>query len=216
MGGAASASSAPAACSEPATSSTARRPPGRSASATARRSSRTAPSPRRRSRSAAYYAARGRRSRRGDRDRARIPVVVRGRSSCGRSQLSESIGGRRVGRRLPRGVGPCRLQLLTRVLGDFELAEDAVQDAFTTALERWPRDGMPAQPGRLDRHRRPQPRDRPAPPRADARRARPSCSPGSRQLPGRGGRRELDPRRPARARLHLLPPRARRGVARSR
>ena len=36
---------------------------------------------------------------------------------------------------------------LTRVLGDIELAEDAVQDAFTTALELWPRDGTPASPG---------------------------------------------------------------------
>ncbi|HEU5009622.1 MAG TPA: RNA polymerase sigma factor [Gaiellaceae bacterium] len=37
--------------------------------------------------------------------------------------------------------------ILTRVLGDLELAEDAVQDAFTTAVERWPRDGMPRTPG---------------------------------------------------------------------
>jgi RNA polymerase sigma-70 factor (ECF subfamily) len=37
--------------------------------------------------------------------------------------------------------------ILTRVLGDLELAEDAVQDAFATALERWPRDGMPRNPG---------------------------------------------------------------------
>lgn len=32
-------------------------------------------------------------------------------------------------------------------LGDFDLAEDALQDAFTTALERWPRDGVPDNPG---------------------------------------------------------------------
>ena len=37
--------------------------------------------------------------------------------------------------------------ILTRVLGDLERAEDAVQDAFTTALERWPRDGVPRTPG---------------------------------------------------------------------
>jgi RNA polymerase sigma-70 factor (ECF subfamily) len=37
--------------------------------------------------------------------------------------------------------------ILTRVLGDLELAEDAVQDAFATALERWPRDGLPRNPG---------------------------------------------------------------------
>jgi RNA polymerase sigma-70 factor, ECF subfamily len=36
---------------------------------------------------------------------------------------------------------------LIRVLGDFDAAEDAVQDAFAVALERWPRDGTPANPG---------------------------------------------------------------------
>ena len=36
---------------------------------------------------------------------------------------------------------------LTRVLGDIQLAEDAVQDAFTIAIERWPRAGTPANPG---------------------------------------------------------------------
>jgi RNA polymerase sigma-70 factor, ECF subfamily len=39
------------------------------------------------------------------------------------------------------------VSILIRVLGDFDLAEDAVQDAFTTALERWPRDGVPRNPG---------------------------------------------------------------------
>ena len=39
------------------------------------------------------------------------------------------------------------VSILISVLGDFDLAEDAVQDAFTTALERWPRDGMPTSPG---------------------------------------------------------------------
>jgi RNA polymerase sigma-70 factor (ECF subfamily) len=37
--------------------------------------------------------------------------------------------------------------ILTRALGDLELAEDAVQDAFATAIERWPRDGLPRTPG---------------------------------------------------------------------
>ena len=36
--------------------------------------------------------------------------------------------------------------ILTRALGDLELAEDAVQEAFATALERWPRDGSPRNP----------------------------------------------------------------------
>jgi RNA polymerase sigma-70 factor (ECF subfamily) len=37
--------------------------------------------------------------------------------------------------------------ILISVLGDFEVAEDAVQDAFTAALERWPREGEPRNPG---------------------------------------------------------------------
>jgi RNA polymerase sigma-70 factor (ECF subfamily) len=36
---------------------------------------------------------------------------------------------------------------LIRVLGDFELAEEAVQEAFAIALERWPVDGVPDNPG---------------------------------------------------------------------
>jgi RNA polymerase sigma-70 factor, ECF subfamily len=38
------------------------------------------------------------------------------------------------------------LATLIRLLGDFDLAEDALQDAFTAATEQWPRDGMPANP----------------------------------------------------------------------
>jgi RNA polymerase sigma-70 factor (ECF subfamily) len=36
---------------------------------------------------------------------------------------------------------------LIRVLGDFDLAEEAVQDAFITALETWPTRGVPDNPG---------------------------------------------------------------------
>jgi RNA polymerase sigma-70 factor, ECF subfamily len=36
---------------------------------------------------------------------------------------------------------------LIRILGDFDLAEEAVQEAFVVALERWPRDGLPDNPG---------------------------------------------------------------------
>ena len=39
------------------------------------------------------------------------------------------------------------LAILARTLGDVELAEDAVQEAFAAALERWPRDGAPSNPG---------------------------------------------------------------------
>ena len=36
---------------------------------------------------------------------------------------------------------------LVRLTGDWDLAEECAQDAFTTALERWPRDGIPRRPG---------------------------------------------------------------------
>lgn len=35
---------------------------------------------------------------------------------------------------------------LVRLLGDFDLAEEALADAFRAALEQWPRDGVPANP----------------------------------------------------------------------
>jgi RNA polymerase sigma-70 factor, ECF subfamily len=35
---------------------------------------------------------------------------------------------------------------LIRAVGDWDLAEEAVQDAFATAVERWPRDGVPRDP----------------------------------------------------------------------
>ncbi len=42
---------------------------------------------------------------------------------------------------------PRCVAILTRVLGDLERAEDAVQEAFATALERWPQTGVPDNPG---------------------------------------------------------------------
>ena len=35
---------------------------------------------------------------------------------------------------------------LIRLLGDFDLAEEAVQNAFTAAVDQWPREGLPANP----------------------------------------------------------------------
>src|SRR5215212_708703 len=35
---------------------------------------------------------------------------------------------------------------LIRLLGDFDLAEDALHDAFAAAMAQWPRDGVPANP----------------------------------------------------------------------
>jgi RNA polymerase sigma-70 factor, ECF subfamily len=39
------------------------------------------------------------------------------------------------------------LATLIRACGDFDLAEEAMQEAFAVAFERWPRDGVPSSPG---------------------------------------------------------------------
>jgi RNA polymerase sigma-70 factor, ECF subfamily len=39
------------------------------------------------------------------------------------------------------------LATLIRLLGDFNLAEEALHDAFRAAVEQWPKDGAPANPG---------------------------------------------------------------------
>ena len=38
------------------------------------------------------------------------------------------------------------LATLIRLLGDFDLAEEALHDAFAMAVERWPADGIPLNP----------------------------------------------------------------------
>ena len=38
------------------------------------------------------------------------------------------------------------LATLIRLLGDFDLAEEALQDAFMAAMQQWPRDGLPDNP----------------------------------------------------------------------
>ena len=113
------------------------------ASRTARRCSRTARSSTRRSTSAAISCSswttstRRPRSRRGSRRRGWAA-----RSRCGRwwrgSRLLEQVFRDEWGRVLATLVG---------FLGDFDLAEEAAQEAFAVAAERWPRDGTPPNPG---------------------------------------------------------------------
>ncbi|HEY5977278.1 MAG TPA: RNA polymerase sigma factor [Solirubrobacterales bacterium] len=59
-----------------------------------------------------------------------------------RAEDRDSVVGRAFREESGRAVAT-----LIRVLGDFDAAEEAVQEAFVTALERWPRDGVPANPG---------------------------------------------------------------------
>ena len=123
------------------------------------------------------------RSRRGSR-----PREHGGASRCARwwSADQRSTSG------LPRRVGPRRSRSLIGFLGDFDLAEEAAQEAFAIAAERWPRDGDARQPRRLARDDGAQPRDRPDPPGARARARR-------RELLAAAGRNadedEMDDRR---------------------
>ena len=91
------------------------------------------------------------------------------RSRCGRSLARPLMAGaaagpwaaglgRRRGREalaaVVRGEAGLVLASLIAPFGDFDLAEDAFQDAVATALERWPRDGVPGGLQRGSRWRR--------------------------------------------------------------
>ena len=64
------------------------------------------------------------------------------RSRCGRSSKRCSVALDKVFREHWGRV----LATLVGILGDIELAEDAAQEAFAIAAERWPRDGEPNNP----------------------------------------------------------------------
>ena len=102
------------------------------------------------------------------------------------------------------------LATLIRLLGDFDLAEEALHDAFTAAMEQWPRDGVPANPrtwlvsaGRfkaIDRMRRRARFDASLGELAERLELEARRVAGARRRGRRGGRR-----RSAAAGLHLLP-----------
>ncbi|HEX7918594.1 MAG TPA: sigma factor, partial [Gemmatimonadales bacterium] len=48
--------------------------------------------------------------------------------------------------RIYRSDAPRVLATLIRLLGDFDLAEEGLQEAFAVALEKWPEAGLPANP----------------------------------------------------------------------
>ena len=86
---------------------------------------------------------RGRRPRRRDRARLADPGRPHGRRDRGaparlvQAALEQAFREQR-GRVLAALIG---------FLGDFDLAEEATQEAFAIAAERWPRDGAPTNPG---------------------------------------------------------------------
>jgi RNA polymerase sigma-70 factor, ECF subfamily len=62
---------------------------------------------------------------------------LRGRAVSGRLRIDD----------LGDGEIPPPFASLVGVLGDFDLAEEAAQEAFAIAADRWPRDGTPPNPG---------------------------------------------------------------------
>jgi RNA polymerase sigma-70 factor, ECF subfamily len=64
----------------------------------------------------------------------------------GDGDAAAELDGAQVGRIFREESGRS-LAALTRAFGDLDLAEDAVQEAFAVALRKWPRDGVPPNPG---------------------------------------------------------------------
>src|SRR5205814_9999214 len=62
-------------------------------------------------------------------------------------RLTERAATNKAVDRLFREESGRAVATLIRVLGDFDLAEEAVQDAFARALEIWPIRGVPRNPG---------------------------------------------------------------------
>ena len=61
--------------------------------------------------------------------------------------MTEASAAHELVDRLFRAESGRAVATLIRVLGDFDLAEEAVQDAFARALEAWPVQGVPRNPG---------------------------------------------------------------------
>src|SRR3954471_3648392 len=102
---------------------------------------------------------RDRRAVPGDQGGARRVLPVRGRRPGRRARGRREDPGRppRRGHRGPPGGGALIdqvfrdewgrvLAILIGLLGDFDRAEEAAQEAFATAAARWPRDGVPSNP----------------------------------------------------------------------
>ncbi len=67
-----------------------------------------------------------------------------GESHAAARQSSEEVRARVEG--VYRAEGRRVFATLIRLLGDFDLAEEGLHDAFMAALEQWPADGIPANP----------------------------------------------------------------------
>ena len=113
----------------------------------------------------------GRRSRRRARmgaqagDRA-VAAGDRGAAVSGRTPTMSSEIERVFREEYGRAVA-----VLVRRFGDIDLAEEAVQDAFAMAVQRWTSERTSAEPGRMAHHDGAESHHRSSPPRGVARRA---------------------------------------------
>src|SRR4249920_245401 len=57
-----------------------------------------------------------------------------------------AVGARRIAETVYREESRRVFATLIRLLGDFDVAEEALHEAFRAALEQWPREGVPANP----------------------------------------------------------------------
>ena len=77
-----------------------------------------------------------------------IPIVAIGLTSLtANGAMSEGVGlARKTVEAAYRNDSRRIFATLIRLLGDFDLAEEALHEGFRAALEQWPRDGIPANP----------------------------------------------------------------------
>ena len=134
----------------------------------------------------------------GDRDRRPARPAARAPSTsghaptrmCGRSTSTSPTSRAERPGRLPvtaaetedllRRLAPQVLGAVVRRYGNFDLAEDATQEALLAASAQWPRDGLPGNPERLAHHRGLAAADRPAALRAGPPAREKTRSPGGR------------------------------------
>ena len=74
-----------------------------------------------------------------------LPVEVRPFQAGTEPLTCPSLATSEIGRVFREEYGRA-VAVLVRVFGDIDIAEEAVQDAFTTAVQRWPSDGLPPSP----------------------------------------------------------------------
>src|SRR2546430_9573073 len=73
-------------------------------------------------------------------------AAVRGRGR-GLTSCMSAVGAREIERVFREEYGRA-VAVLARHFGDIDIAEEAVQDAFTVAVQRWPGGGLPPRPAR--------------------------------------------------------------------